>query len=595
MADKESTQKMWERKIRKAEHEKEEWEKKFRVELARAYYEGDQNPGFNNNEWITVNKIYSNLQSQLPSLYSVDPYFYVKVARSYKPDPSSIALFEQRGAVRQSFLNYLKKELNLKAKVRLSIQDAHFSFGVIKTRYRSDMQDNPEYGREIMDDDGTPMLGDDGQALMEPEKIPVNDRYEICRVDPDDFFWLEDSGPLEDKWPGVAERIKMPIDEALNDPRFNRAALREATKHSADSDEEPLMIHGKSIGDSKDEIVILWEIYNLRSKKWIIIAEGANRPVMEERDLPPGVEDHPYSILRFTVRGDSAYPIPPVSQALDLQREYNTARSKVMTHRKRFNRKYEVFESGLVDPDVELAKLESGDDGTIIRKQHAGPVVTTIQDAPLDPQMYSEINILNFDIVEVLGSSDNARGIAKADTATEASLIDKHLEVREGDKLSQVVDFVTSIAKKLDQLVQANITQDEAVLVTGLSGDYWSLVRATDYEEIAGEFEYSVNIGATQPRLPNIERSQWLAFLQIIAGFPQFLLARRLLKKMAEMHHIEDDAMLDELFQLGQQMMSGQGQGQSAGGDQGEITKVLGQALGSLGGTTNGGGAPTVQ
>ena len=36
------------------------------------------------------------------------------------------------------------------------------------------------------------------------------------------------------------------------------------------------------------------------------------------------------------------------------------------------------------------------------------------------------------------------------------------------------------------------------------------------------------------------------------------MLSKRLFKKMAEMHHIEDEVMLEEMFQIGQQIMSGQ-------------------------------------
>lgn len=43
-----------------------------------------------------------------------------------------IAYYEQIALVRQSMLNYLKGELNLKEKMRLAIFDAMFQFGTIK-------------------------------------------------------------------------------------------------------------------------------------------------------------------------------------------------------------------------------------------------------------------------------------------------------------------------------------------------------------------------------------------------------------------------------------------------------------------------------
>jgi hypothetical protein len=55
-----------------------------------------------------------------------------------------------------------------------------------------------------------------------------------------------------------------------------------------------------------------------------------------------------------------------------------------------------------------------------------------------------------------------------------------------------------------------------------------------------------------------MERASWQAFLGLLASFPHLLLSKRLMKAMAENHHIEDEAMLDELHKIGQQMMSGQ-------------------------------------
>src|SRR5574343_587107 len=128
-------QKRWEERISRAKEVRKKWKDLFNVDMAREYFDGKQNPGFPDEEWITINKIYSHLKAQLPSLYNVDPYFYVKLAKSYSVNPLEIAIWEKKGKVRQNYLNYLKKELQLKQKVMLSIQDAHFAVGVAKAYY----------------------------------------------------------------------------------------------------------------------------------------------------------------------------------------------------------------------------------------------------------------------------------------------------------------------------------------------------------------------------------------------------------------------------------------------------------------------------
>jgi hypothetical protein len=566
-------QKNWEDKISRAKKVRTEWKNLFRVDLARDFFEGKQNPGYPKNEWITINKLYSHLKSQLPALYSVDPYFYVKLKKSYQPDPTAIILYEQRGKIRQAYLNYLKEELKLKEKMRLAIQDAHFAYGILKVYYHADEVKNPDGGQSILGDDGMPMMGENG-PLIEPEYIPTNERYCISRVHPDDFLWDEDAGPLEEDWNWVAQCRRRTMDEIKNDRRYTKAkrkALvagsdggdedrkkREERKKGGDIASKSDSMATKKAETDEEKIIYEWEIYDLKKKKWLIIAEGADTPIVEEEELPPGVKKHPFSILRFTFRDDSPYPIPPLSQGIDPQKEYNLSRSQLLTHRKRFNRKYEAYVPALEDPDSEITKMESGEDGTIIRKNQPIPVITPINDAPLDQTRIQEIMLLNSDMIELFGgSADEARGIAGADSATQAGILDRRLEMKEGDHLSMVIDAVIDVGKNLDRQVQTHITKDEAILVIGPQGQYWELVKARDYEEIQGEFQYSVNVGSTIPRLPQMERSQWMAFLQVVTGFPALLTAPHFMKRMAELFHIEDEAMVEELRQIGIKIMQG--------------------------------------
>jgi len=590
--DGQDLQKLWEERINRAKkYREEEWEKPFRVKLSRDYFAGKQNPGWPADEWLTINKIYSHLMAELPSLYSVDPYFYVKTKRSFNPDPATIAQFEERGKIRQAYLNYLKTELELKEKSRLCIQDAHFAYGVMKVHYYVEEKENPDAGNQMEDDEGNKLTGENGEPLNEPDYVPINERYCVSRVHPDDFLTSDDSGPLDDKWPWVAERIRMTKAEAQEDKRISQDILKTIQPSEKQDGDKP--VFANEAKPKEDELYTFWEIYDLKTNKWLMLAENADSLMKEPDSLPAGVEDHPYSILRFTLQDKTFYPIPPVSQMIDPQKEYCMARSRYMTHRKRFNRKYEVFMSGLADEN-EVDKLESGEDGTIIRKQTQGPVVTPIQDAVLDQNGWAEIQALNNDIVEVSGQSGEARGIADSNSATQADILEKRLNIREGDRLSLVSEFILDIAKKIDQLVQANISKDEAIRITGPQGEFWQLVKQTDYEEIEGDFEYSINIGATSPQLPQLERAQWIAFMTLIQNFPQLLTSKHFMMRMAEMHNIDDEVLVDELVQLGQKMMSGQmpmpGQQGATQGEQ-PGAGVAGAALGALGGLFNGGGS----
>ena len=587
-----SVQKIWEEKIARAKQVKKNWKDLFKVQLALEYLDGKQRPSnYDAAEWITVNNVYSHLKAQLPALYSADPYFYVKVKRSYVPVRQVIEQYEKKAKVRQSNLNYYKDELELKPKARLAIQDAMFAFGVVRVEHVSTLLENPDKGKPIYKDsedkDKEPeaMMDDTGNQLMEPDFVPVNSRYNIARVHFDDFLFDEDAGPLKDSWSWVAERVRVPYEDVLSNPLFKKSAVKALKGRSTDKEDEDSKERDdrkkgdiKSSGgntyfkfsDEKDsvepEICILWKIFDLKKKKWLVIGEGGTEPLVPESDLPKGVEEHPYSILRFTLRDDSPYPIPPMSQGIDPAKEYNVARSDILKHRKRFNRKYQVYMPGL-DNEDEASKLEHGDDGTIIKINQPVPCVLPIQDAQLDQMRWTELGYLKNEMIELFGgSTGESRGIAEADSATQAGILDSRLQMKEGDALSEVIDFTRNIARKLDQLVQAHIDTVQAVRVTGVDGmEYMETITPADYEEINGEYIYEVNVGSTMPRLPQMERASWLAFLQLLGNVPALMTSKRLLKRMGELHHIEDETMLEELVNIGKQMMQAQAEPQKTG------------------------------
>jgi hypothetical protein len=262
-------QKIWEDRVLRGKVAREKWATEFKIKMGRDYFEGRNNPGYPADEWINVNKIYSHLSAQLPLLYSIDPYFYVKVSKSFSTEPTDIAQMEQRGKIRQAYLNYLKKELQLKEKARLGILDAHFEYGVLKVRRASDSKKHPHAGQPILDDDGKKMKGEDGETLVYPDALPVNERYEICRVHPCDIIFDEDAGPLEDSWGFIAQHMCMKKSEALDDPRYKRSAVKSIKSKAKDAKDEKKGVLGTvaswlSREEKEDaEYVDIYEIYDL--------------------------------------------------------------------------------------------------------------------------------------------------------------------------------------------------------------------------------------------------------------------------------------------------------------------------------------------
>lgn len=567
----------WLEKIDRAKRVRKAWYEKFRIALCYEFWEGNQRPpGVDEADWITVNLIYAVLVSELPTMYSTDPYFYVNVKKSFSPNPMDIAVFEAKAEIRQAFLNYLKAQIGLKPKARLCIFDAFFQYGIAKVHLYADLIDNPEAGKPLVDELGNPIFGDGDKPVTHPDQIPANKAYRLSRIHPDDFLVDEDAGPLDEDVNWKAHRIKRPLEVVKKDEKYRKEARDIISAvEMREGDLERMREQRKKGGtvyagqdESKPDMCVLWELYDCKNGSWMTLAEGCEEFLIEPAPLPPGIAKDPFIDLRFLLRDDSWYPYPLIFPLLDPQAEYSDARSKLKSHRKRFNRKYTAYSNGFDNPDDAMAQLTTGQDGTVLMVSQPGQIVYPIQDAPVDQQVHTELAYLRHDF-EDLALGANQRGSAQGvDSATEAGILEHRAKIREGDKIGAAGDFLKSIAKKLDHLIEAHITEDQAVKIDGPSGEIWQLIRAEAYTEINGEYDYSIDLGATTPQIPEIERAQFSAVLQLLISAPQIMQSPALLKEIFKMYSVSSPVIIAELTQIAQKMLSGQIPMPSAQGSQ---------------------------
>jgi hypothetical protein len=562
----------WLDKIERAKAVKEAWREKFRVNLAYEYWEGNQRPAhIPVKDWITINKIFATLQSELPNLYAQDPEYYVRLKRSFNPNPMEIALYEQKAKIRQAMLNYLRDETELMEHGRLSVFDAHIQFGVCKVGHEADWQENPDAGQPVVNEAGEPVLGEDGIPLLEPKELPTNERWTVERLHPDDWLVDEDATPLKYAW--CAQKIRRRLEEVRADERYGSEARQkvQATEISTQEAERERRKKGQVMETGEKEIpdlVVIWQIWDRERQEMLEVSEGCREDfLIAPGPYPAGIKDDPFVTLRYIVRDDSWYPLPPVSQLLDSQREFCETRSKVLQHRKRFNRKYTLQANAFDDPEMAAAKLEVGEDGTVLVTNGigVGDVVAPISDAPLDMQVHTELVYLDRDFQD-MSSGQNQRGFggSSIDSATEAGIVEKRTLIRESDRQELVRKFLRDIGRKLDLLVQANLTAEYAVQVTGPEGAYWELVRPMDYSEIMGEFSCEVVVGSHTPQLPEVERAQGLNFLNIIAQAPQLALSPSLMRLVGQWFRIPEQQLnliIQELQRVAQMMAQQQASG----------------------------------
>lgn len=560
-------QRHWIMEINRAEKAKCAWREMFEVEECYKAFLGDQRPdNYNPEDWFTLNLIFSNIHKQIPSLYFQTPYFYVRLKRSYDPAQEAIRLIEGNMAVREGVLNYLTAENDLVEKGQLCILDAYFQFGVLKARYVANWELNPDADKKKKDANGKVYRDSKGNAIREPEKFLVGEKFVWERVNPNMIIVSPDAGNEGFAW--IAEQHIDYYKNVRDNPKFegNTASL-EADSSLRDYDVESNKSYrsegflgrlgGKARPKKMEEVpeseklVTYWEIYDIARQEIIYIAKKCDKPLSRE-PIPLGIENHPYSFLRFNDNpgpdGEEMwYPVPEVYNQLGAQKEYNLARNDTAIHRKRFKRKYGIHE-GLLEPE-EADKLEDPYDGQVVNFTDPDwpEKFKPIQDPPINPIDYRDGLQLRNDFYDIAGTGPTAAISGRSDTATEAELIHNELQIRESDKQFRIRRFLTVGARKMHQLLEANLKEEGAVRVTGPKGEFWQEYDKESFARINGEIEFDIDVASMAPRNIQVERAQWLQFMQTVAQMPMVFQNETLLRQWAKKYDIHDELMLQEL------------------------------------------------
>ena len=165
--------------------------------------------------------------------------------------------------------------------------------------------------------------------------------------------------------------------------------------------------------------------------------------------------------------------------------------------------------------------MESENDGQFVpvidENKPLDQVVMPLPQVPLAAEIYNYSSIISDDINTVSGISEYARGAMPEirRTATEASIIADAQNARAADKLAIVEISVGQVAKRVIQLLQQFMTDEDMARITGPAGD--DVFIPYGREEIVGEYDFSVQAGSTQPMNETIRRQQAVSLLNAVA------------------------------------------------------------------------------
>lgn len=602
----------------------EEWS-----ENAKFYLDGtgDERLIGEHDHEIVLNKVFSSLRAQLPSLMFSRPKWEVSSRRNQVDGDVQGAV--DLAQAREHILNYWWKELNVQFHVRLAIIASKIAFGAMKVGYTADFEDNPhagvlkvddegrftiganglpelESGDYLRDDDGDPVIDpESGIPLLQPGELLCNEHFFIKFMHWSRFiFDPEGENDFNDHaW--VAEEWCRPTNDIKNDKLLNanRKLVGPTEFVGVDSNGDMLGVDPQAQSEpnqgsavkADEERTRGYTIYDFRKRRIQVIAEaaqaGTHEFLLRDDPLPPEQEHGPYVFLRLNEVPGRWAPIPDITPMKSPQEEINILRSKMATHVARADRKYGYREDSFEDEDA-LQKLMGGGDMTMVPMD--GPeAIWPIPQAPMDNAVYNSGLDMDKAFDEVAGQSAETRGVAKSETATQASILESRGQLRESDQRELIHDFVVGVGRKLDQTLRANMTQDIWVAAGDATlpypypgGENGMLVTPADLQM---EADIDIQVGSMLPKTNAVARQQFAQVFELLAKAPILLQVPELLQRVFELFEIADTGLSKAIAATAQQQAEAQQQAKTGGGGGGLPQQLNGGEGSPVGGVPTGG------
>ena len=598
------------------------------ADFAMEVFRGNSRPSWwpSEDAWIHIGKLKAAIRAAVPSLLYTSPEFNVyPAAKDFEGD---VDVAYDRAKAKKLWLNHWWREGHGSQHARIGIQNAFFNIGCAKAGYRCAFQDDEtrgvfardEFGNYILDENGDPTLergeyayDEDGEIERDEDGFPQlnpgavqKEKWFVEVADCRMMLFDVDSGPDFFQHRFLIEEWVRPLSEVQDDPRFPRSRRK---RLKATETRNGIVSHRKGAQSSsaaptsseraveEDEAMIRgYDIYDFQNNEYLVLPEcgleGQNEEFLLDGEMPPGMEHGPFRFLKFTEDiGTEWYPVPDATDMAIVNQEYNLTRSQMFIHRDHTKSRYQVKEGTFsgegVDAEEEMAKLAHGPDGTFVRVTDLNGI-QPIQKASLDNSFMMAVPNIAQDFNEVGGMPGESRGVADADTATQASILATGAELRNNDRRdNQVQTWLTEIGRVLLMSGQANAELDTLVIekVVEATGVAPFKARRLTRDELIGEFEVAVEVGSQRAKNDPRVLQQIATFMGNMGQSPLLGLMKGLNRRILDGMGL-DPVLADEIYEASQAFLQSQqkpeqGSPESPAGPQGQ---ALQQMLGQMGG-----------
>jgi hypothetical protein len=286
--------------------------------------------------------------------------------------------------------------------------------------------------------------------------------------------------------------------------------------------------------------------------------------------------------LRWELREEGFYPVPPSFYWLSSQDEINESREQIRSYRRRFTRKFQVLKGGMDEEEKE--KFVSGPDGILVEVKQLD-ALKAVDNPEIGPTSENALLQAKDDFNIASGTSAEARGPSDRETATSAKITDTRSQIRESAEQLDFSEFASLIGREI--LCQANeklvdglwvkysANPSEGVLTDmQVNAPMFKFIKAQDLSD-GYDFTVNVDVKNATPAAMQQEQTAYVNFVMFLQNAPMVAMSPILIRETAYrfgykneqvIHQMQQVALLAMAAKASQAGASGQQIQQAAGG-----------------------------
>ena len=494
------TAERWEELILSAHRYKETYGHSKDWHTYRQYYRGEfEGWGRDVYDYLPSNETFGLARSVVPRVYFRNPYIMVS---QRQPQGQGKEIWAK---IVEGMDNWLIQEMNLKQTLKTCILDEFFtSRGIVKVGYDS------EFGFNMQTPAGE-------QEVKGEYNVNVKTGMPwVERVDPELYF-VPYGTRVGTNMEWADHMVIKQTEDAKRSPLYKNMSDLEGTHLDM-----ALLSHEKQQLYQEMEREATWvaihEIRDARRKEIVAVVLPDKRIIRGPEEDVLQIEGLPF--VDFTFNEDVEYYWGPSTARIiePQQLEINEARTQLMLHR-RIDLKKFLFDGNRITDD-EIDKFMSEDVGPGIKVKGPPREVALELQPSMPPDLAAYTDLIRGDMRAAvgMGRQQMAELAGGRKTATESQIVQQAHDIRMDEKKDVMADTLTTVMRKVNQIVFSFWDQERVTEVVGFDGArYWV---AYTPQAIKGEYDLKVDVESMTPTTKALRRKDLVQIIQALSQNP---------------------------------------------------------------------------